>query len=755
MIKELKSFLEKTYGVGGNIKKLSGYDDLNYLVYVNKEPLYILKISKGKDQKLFLEAQQNILRILNKLDMYAFPQVKTDLKGFHFPVYNKKDIARVLTYIPGKFLAEVSKSEEMYFAFGQFLGRMDQLLFKHEDPVIQSRHIQWDIQYFPEFRQNLKYIPDFNLKKLIHYFILQFNECVVPHLTDIRKSIIHNDANDWNVLVKGKTIKGIIDFGDMVYTHTVNEIAIACTYMAMDSTDPIYEIVPLIRGYHDILPLSEQEVAILYYLIAARLGISLSMSAASKQKDPENAYLSIHEEKAYELLERWISINPEKAENIFREACQIPQKNTHQISSYEVMRRSHFSKALSLSYKDPIMMEKAAFQYMYGDQGKTFIDCVNNIMHVGHAHPVVVEAGVKQMTRLNTNTRYYYKSLYTYTEELLNHFPTQLNKIFYVNSGSAASDLAIRLARNYTRRKDIVVMEHGYHGNTTTTIEISHYKFSGKGGKGPESFIHVAPIPDTYRGKYRSDDPEASIKYANAIDTYLEHQVAAFISEPIIGCGGQILLPTGYLKTVYDKIRHSGGICIADEVQTGFGRVGSHFWAYEMYDVVPDIVILGKPMGNGHPMGAVICTDEIASAFENGMEFFSSFGGNPVSCEIGSAVLDVIKSEKLQSHALKVGNNLLKKLNQLKNKYPIIGDVRGAGFFLGIELISDIDIRSPATIAAQKIINEMKDKGFLLSTDGPFNNVIKFKPPMCFSMDDTFLLIDAFENVLSSLTVSH
>jgi 4-aminobutyrate aminotransferase-like enzyme len=395
-------------------------------------------------------------------------------------------------------------------------------------------------------------------------------------------------------------------------------------------------------------------------------------------------------------------------------------------------------------------MEKAAFQYMYGDNDKTYVDCVNNIMHVGHAHPEVVEAGQRQLAILNTNTRYYYDSLSSYAEKLLTYFPEKLNKIFFVNSGSAASDLAIRLARNYTKRKDLVVMEHGYHGNTTTGIEISHYKFSGKGGSGPENHIHVAPIPDTYRGKYKYSDPDAATKYAGHIDPFLQQDIAAFICEPIVGCGGQIMLPDGYLTLVYEKIRRRGGVCIADEVQTGFGRVGSHFWAYEIYNVIPDIVILGKPMGNGHPLGAVVSTEEIAKAFENGMEFFSSFGGNPVSCEIGSAVLNVLESENLQFHAKETGDLLMKEFKMLQKRHTLIGDVRGSGFFLGLELVLNHNTLTPATEQANKLINEMKSRGFLLSTDGPFNQVIKFKPPMCFSRKNATELIETLDSTLSS-----
>ena len=750
MKNKIINFLKSTYGIQATPKELEGYDDLNYQLLIDQNPAYILKLSPGMNQVSLLEAQYKILQILARVKEYQFPQFVLDRKGNIYHPFTTDYLARILTYIPGEFIAEVPKNAELMENFGKFLGTMDQTLVNHHDPFIESRHLTWDIQTFPEFKHNLSSLKNVHLKKLVHYFILQYDQIVIPLLPVLRKSVIHNDANDRNILVEDNQILGIIDFGDVAFTHTINELAIACTYMAMESEDPIGEIVPMVSGYHQVFPLIEEEISVLYYLIAARLGISLVMANLAKDRDPGNTYIGIHEEKAAHLLEKWITIHPHQAEDLFREACRWKRKSRKSHSLYQNERNHYFSKALSLSYQSPIVMEKAAFQYMYGDGDNAYVDCVNNIMHVGHAHPEVVEAGQRQMAFLNTNTRYYYDSLSGYAEKLLQHFPRKLNKVFFVNSGSAASDLAIRLARNFTRRKDIIVMEHGYHGNTATGIEISHYKFAGKGGSGPEKYIHVAPIPDTYRGEYKANDPEAGMKYAEEITLYLQHPIAAFICEPIIGCGGQVMLPDDYLKRVYEKVRNCGGICIADEVQTGFGRVGSHFWAFEMYHVVPDIVILGKPMGNGHPLGAVICTEEIAAAFDNGMEFFSSFGGNPVSCEIGKAVLKVIQTEKLQSHAQTTGKYLLEQFSSLKKRHQLIGDIRGSGFFLGIELVTDRDQLTPATSEARKLVNHMKAKGFLLSTDGPFNQVIKFKPPMCFSAKNASDLLTALDTALKS-----
>ncbi|UCG45087.1 MAG: aminotransferase class III-fold pyridoxal phosphate-dependent enzyme, partial [Candidatus Bathyarchaeota archaeon] len=376
-----------------------------------------------------------------------------------------------------------------------------------------------------------------------------------------------------------------------------------------------------------------------------------------------------------------------------------------------------------------------------------------NIPHVGHCHPRVVQAGQQQMAHLNTNTRYLYDQIVEYAEQLLAKFPKSLNKIFFVNSGSAASDLAIRLAHTHTGSRDVMVVEHGYHGNTKIGIDISPYKFNGRGGKGPAPYILKAPIPDTFRGPYRSDNGKAGRFYANeAIKLLNQHvgKIAAFICEPVIGCGGQIPLPKDYLKLIYSAIRSQDGVCISDEVQVGFGRLGEAFWGFQQHGVVPDIVVLGKPMGNGHPIAAVVTTNEIARSFESGMEFFSSYGGNPVSCAIGLAVLEVIKEEKLQRNAVETGSHLKQKLQRLMASFPEVGDVRGQGFFLGVEFVKDEDTLGPHTALALNLKNQLRENGILVGTDGPFENVIKIKPPMCFDERNAQQLVDEIKAIINN-----
>ena len=402
-------------------------------------------------------------------------------------------------------------------------------------------------------------------------------------------------------------------------------------------------------------------------------------------------------------------------------------------------RRRLLGRNLSVAYEKPLNIVRGEMQYLFDDEGRRYLDAYNNVAHVGHCHPKVVAAGQQQMALLNTNTRYLNDLIIRYAERLSATLPDPLSVCYFVNSGSEANELALRLARAHTKARDMIVLEHAYHGNTTTLIDISPYKHDGPGGDGPPAGVHKAPLPAS------KDDAQIVADLA----TQLKHRLCGFIAESMPSVAGQIVLPDGYLENVYNAVRVAGGVCIADEVQTGLGRIGTDFWAFEKYGVVPDIVVLGKPIGNGHPIGAVITTPEIAESFDNGMEFFSTFGGNNVSCAIGLAVLEVVEEEKLQSHALQVGERLISGLRDLQQRYDIISDVRGSGLFLGVELRNG---NAPATVEANEIVNRMREQGILLGADGPFHNVLKIRPPMPFSHADADLLISTLtETILTGL----
>ena len=411
-------------------------------------------------------------------------------------------------------------------------------------------------------------------------------------------------------------------------------------------------------------------------------------------------------------------------------------------------RRRVLGPNLSVSYREPLHIVRGQGVHLYDAEGRAYLDCVNNVAHVGHCHPRVVQAGHEQMRELNTNTRYLHERLIEYAERLTATLPEPLNVVYLTCSGSEANELALRLARAHTRREGVIVLDAAYHGNSNALIDMSPYKHEGPGGRGAPPWVRVVALPDVYRGEHRG--PDAGRRYAAEVAAAARRgDTAAFFVESAPGCGGQIILPEGYLEEAFGAVRAAGGLCVADEVQTGLGRAGSHFWMFETQGVVPDIVTVGKPIGNGHPMAAVATTREIAASFANGMEYFNTFGGNPVSCAIGLAVLDVIRDEGLQEHAREVGGYLLGGLRRLAERHELVGDVRGKGLYLGVELVEDRATRAPAAAAASEIINRMRNRGVLLSTDGPLHNVLKIKPPMVFSRRDADTLIPQLDAVLS------
>lgn len=434
---------------------------------------------------------------------------------------------------------------------------------------------------------------------------------------------------------------------------------------------------------------------------------------------------------------------------LFKHELLTPKKTQKEVEQIQ-FRKQHLGKSLSLSYSQPLTIVRGEMQYLVDKHGQKYLDTVNNVAHVGHEHPKVVRAGQAQMAVLNTNTRYLSDEILAFAEALLQTFPPALSVLHFVNSGSEANELALRMAKAATGQKDMIALEIGYHGNTQGCIDISSYKFDGKGGQGCPPHTHIVPLPDAFRGLYRGEN--TGPKYAAHVQQQIEgmqaqgRNVAAFIAESIVSCGGQIDLPSGYLKEAYQYVRAAGGVCIADEVQVGFGRVGKTFWGFQLHDVVPDIVTMGKPIGNGHPLAAVVCTRAVADAFANGMEYFNTFGGNPVSCAIGKKVLDVIKEEKLQENAYQTGEYLKRRLQDLQKNSPVLADIRGEGLFLGIELVGKNKVPLPQQ--TDYLANRMKDHKILMSVDGPQHNVLKIKPPMCFSMQNADTLVDTLAHIL-------
>lgn len=734
----------EVYGLEAAAEPLASERDQNFLLRATGGGRFVLKIANAREDRALVEMQNRALEFLAGRETgLEWPRLLPAASGEGITERDGHMI-RLLTWVEGECLAlSQPHRPELLASLGRALAKVDRALAEFDDPAVH-RTFYWDLRSAAAAEPHLDLL-EARQRALAEPFL---RAAMQVDFAGLPQSVIYNDANDYNVLVAGggERVAAFLDLGDMVYSATIGDLAIALAYAMLDKADPMEAAAQVTAAYHAVRPVGEAEMAALYPLAAGRLAMSVCYAAWQCRQAPGNEYLHISNRPAWALLERMAAFPEGWPEEVLRRACAGAAHDVGGRDAAEA-RRAHLGPSLSLSYDRPLHIVRGWRQHLYDAGGRSYLDCVNNVAHVGHCHPRVTRAAAEQAARLNTNTRYLYEPLAEYLERLTATLPAPLRVAYLVCSGSEANELALRLARAHTGRHEAIVVDTAYHGNTNALIEISPYKFNGPGGRGKPAHVHVVPMPDVYRGPHRGAD--AGARYARYVAEAAGSGVAAFVCESALGCGGQVVPPEGFLREAFAAVRAAGGVCIADEVQTGFGRAGRHFWMFEEHGVVPDIVTMGKPIGNGHPMGAVVTTAEIAASFANGMEYFNTFGGNPVSCAVGLAVLEVIRDEGLQENACAVGGYLMEGLRSVR--HPLIGDVRGRGLFLGFEMVRDRETLEPADREASALVNRMKERGVLLSTDGPFHNVIKIKPPMVFTTGDADRVVAEVEESLRSM----
>jgi len=614
------------YGLDSTASPLPSERDQNFLLATPAGERFILKIANAAEAGDMLDAQNAALEHVAAVGLC--PRVLPSTDGRAIAVAPSGHFVRLLTWMPGTPLGSVdTRTDSLFEELGLKLGRLDEALASFDHPAIH-RTFHWDLSRgFEVVQASAPLVGDPALRGLVVRTAGHVRARDGRRLARLRRTAVHGDANDFNVLVEdagAARVSGLIDFGDMVHSYTVADPAIAIAYAVLDRADPLGTAAAIVRGYHAAYPLTEDDVAVLFGLVQLRLCVSVCMAAEQQRQRPDDEYLSISQAPIRRTLPHLAGIHPDAAEEIFRTACGMPPVLSMTPVPAEITlaeRRRRLGRNLSLAYAQPVKITRGWMQYLFDDRGGQYLDAYNNVPHAGHSHPRILQAAIDQMRTLNTNTRYLHDTIWRFAERLTATLPDPLRVCYFVNSGSEANELALRLARAHTGARDLVVLEAAYHGNTTTLIDISPYKFAGPGGGGAPDWVHVAPIPDDYRGAYRRSDADAGRKYADAVGAIVDdvrgrgRPLAGFICESCPSVGGQIIPPPGYLEAVYRFVRAAGGLCIADEVQTAYGRMGDSFYAFEAQGVVPDIVVLGKPIGNGYPLGAVVTTREIADAY--------------------------------------------------------------------------------------------------------------------------------------------
>ncbi len=757
-----RDLLRDHFGVVGALTPLDSERDQNFRVEA-PGGAFTFKIVNAAEPAAAMTFQTALLRHLAACapDL-PLPRLVATPSGAELGEADGADGARhtlrLVTWLPGVPLATVERTPALLRDLGRVLGRFDAALVGFGHPGA-FRAFDWHVAETLRSRARLAAVADDTDRRLVAAGLDRFAGEVLPALPPLRHGVIHNDANDWNVLVDPAAgrVTGLIDVGDAVFAPTVADVAVAAAYAMLGHADPAAAAADVVGGYHRAHPLTDAEQALLPALITARLCVSLTISA-SRRATSADPYFFVSEAPARALLAWLASPAAEALPPALARACGAhavllpPRRDTTDVAD---ARRRLLGPNVRLSYAAPLHIVGGEGVWLTAADGRRFLDCYNNVAHVGHAHPRVVAAIAAQAARLNTNTRYLHENVVAYADRLRETLPAPLDTFFFVNSGSEANELALRLARTATARRDVAVLDWAYHGHTQALIDISPYKYKRAGGRGRPPSVIELPLPDVYRAPDDWRPFEQGARFAAQARGVLAEALgggaapAAFIAETIPSVAGQVFLPDGYLAEVYAAVRDGGGLCIADEVQVGFGRVGTHMWAFEGHGVVPDIVTMGKPAGAGHPLGVVATTRAIAEAFANGMEYFNTFGGNPVSCAAGLAVLDVIRDEGLLENARVEGAWLLDRFRELADRHQAIGDVRGQGLFLGLELVTDRRSKAHDGITASAVVTRALDDGVLMGTDGPHDNVIKLRPPMILTREHGEHLVAVLDRALA------
>jgi 4-aminobutyrate aminotransferase-like enzyme/Ser/Thr protein kinase RdoA (MazF antagonist) len=770
---EAEAIARRAFGIEASAHPLDSERDQNFHLLAEDGSEWVLKIANPAERPAILDMQTQALQHIAQIEpSLPIPHVRMTPDGTLFHEIDADDgrrfIVRVLSFVPGRLLDGATLHPALLRDVGAMAARLARALRGFFHPA--ARHeLLWDLTQAPALRKRTHHIQEQARRGIVEEVLDHFDAKVLPQLKMQRAQVIHNDISELNTLVEGNRVTGVVDFGDLIHAPLVCDLAVPIAELTREHPDPIAAAAEITAGYHAVTALEDDELRLIFDLACTRCAMEVVIANWRVRDHPENTeYIMAGIQKSGTQLNWMRELGPERMYAALRRACATPisieysdftrtPANDENLQSLIERRRQRLGPELELSYDNPVHVVRGEGVWLIDDTGRSLLDAYNNVPSVGHCHPTVVQALARQAATLNTNTRYLYRSVIEYADRLTATMPGNLSVCMFVCSGSEANDLAWRLAKAHTRNAGGIVMEDAYHGTTDAVYELSPADYGIDKGRTLAEYIATVPAPDGYRGQFRKDDPQYADRYAACVDDAIAFLAtrgfapAAFYLDLVLCSNGIMIPPPGYLSATFKKVRAAGGLCVADEVQSGFGRSGDHLWGFEAHDVVPDIVTLGKPIGNGLSMAAVVTTPEIVASLMKETDFFSTTGGNPVACAVGLAVLDVLEQERLQERAARVGAMLRSQIEKLAERHALIGDVRGTGLFIGVELVRDHSTLEPAAKETAAVVNRMRDLGVLVGIEGPCGNVLKIRPPLVFDENHALQLTDSLDRALREI----
>ncbi|MEO6608720.1 MAG: aminotransferase class III-fold pyridoxal phosphate-dependent enzyme [Aestuariivirga sp.] len=755
----LVAFAKDAYDLTGAWSNLSGERDQNFRVSDDRGAVWLFKLCNPRESAGIFEGQVLALKHIERTDpSLPVPRVRHTKDGLLLAKLHYAGLDHcviVLSYLAGSVLAAAPLASERLYEVGQLVARLGRALrgFIHTAPA--TRHLAWDHRNLAELLPHVGLLPEEH-RASSEQIISDFCRDHLPTLEKLRCQIIHGDAHPFNTLIDGGSISGIIDFGDMVLGALVQDLSNTLADYLIPGADNQRVMLEITKGYHSITPLEELELDVLLPLMETRILMNPLIQALRSEGGASQSSYQDDCKRAFPLLDE-IETERKVFVDVLRRGAALPPISESKPDTVEGLlerRKRVMGKKLYMFYDTPLHLVKGQAVLLKASDGKSYLDCYNNVPHVGHCHPYVIGAIERQMRQLNTNTRYLSEQSIAYAERLTATLDKSLTTVIYVNSGSEANDIAWRMAKAWTGHSGGLAMDFAYHGITDAVDP-----FSPSNDMANWKFPHMRVItpPDDYRGQFKRGDNNIAQRYADLADAPIAelaqspHGVAAAMVDSAFMSNGMLDVPHGYLSAVVGKISAAGGLFIADEVQSGFGRMGTAMWGHQHHGVVPDFVTIGKPAGNGHPIGVVITRPEILENFIKTAPFFSTFGGNNVSCAAGIAVLDVIRDEKLIENCKTTGAYMKARLLELKSKFDLIGDVRGVGLALGVELVRDRRTLEPAAAETKRLVNLIRAEGILIGSEGVFGNILKIRPPVVFQPAHVDIAVAALEQAMLKL----